>query len=119
MADERTLAKALGWFSIGLGVAELAAPGRLSRLIGLRERNKVMRALGMREITSGVGILTRRRPAGWLWSRVAGDAIDLGLLVAALRTERRRQRKRLAAATAAVAGVALLDLLSSRQLTAA
>ena len=33
--DGEGLAKALGWFSIGLGVAQLTAPRRMNRLIGV------------------------------------------------------------------------------------
>ena len=106
------LAKALGWFSIGLGLAQLIAPRDVSRAIGVRESPKLMRSLGAREIASGVGILSQRRPANWLWSRVAGDAMDLVLLGAAARAPG-SLRNRLGWATAAVAGVAVLDLLSS------
>jgi hypothetical protein len=108
--------RTLGWFSVGLGLAELLAPRGLSRLIGVRDHRPLVRILGLREITSGVGILTRPRPSGWLWSRVAGDAMDLALLGAAFRSYRGRP-VRLAAATAAVAGVALLDVMCSRELS--
>ncbi|HWR50241.1 MAG TPA: SRPBCC family protein [Bryobacteraceae bacterium] len=113
---EERLATGLGWFSIGLGLAEVAAPQRMARLIGVRERTALIRGLGFREIASGIGILANRRPAGWVWSRVAGDAMDLSLLGSALKT-RERGRGRTAAATAAVAGVTVLDLLCSQQLT--
>jgi uncharacterized membrane protein len=106
------LAKALGWFSVGLGIAQLLAPRGVSRAIGMQERPGVMRAVGMREIASGVGILSQRRPAGWLWTRVAGDAIDLAMLGLAARSPQ-ALRRRISLATAAVAGVALLDLVSS------
>jgi uncharacterized membrane protein len=105
------LAKALGWFSIGLGLAQLIAPRRVSRAIGAPERPNVMRALGAREIASGVGILSQRRPATWLWGRVVGDVMDLAMLGAAARSN--RMPNRLGWATAAVAGIAVLDLLSS------
>src|SRR5262245_956165 len=108
--------RTLGWFSIGLGLAELVAPHGLSRLIGVHDHRPLMRVLGLREITSGVGILTRPRPSGWLWSRVAGDTMDLALLGAAFRSYRGR-RMRLAVATAAVAGVTLLDVMCSRELS--
>lgn len=106
------LAKALGWFSIGLGLAQLIAPRGVSRAIGVQERPTVMRALGAREIVSGVGILSQRRPANWLWARVAGDVMDLAMLGAAARSPN-KLRNRLGWATAAVAGIAVLDLLSS------
>ncbi|MFC7515602.1 SRPBCC family protein [Herbaspirillum sp. GCM10030257] len=106
------LAKALGWFSIGLGLAQLLAPRQVSRAIGVAESPTLMRAIGARELTAGVGILSQRRPANWLWSRVAGDAMDLAMLGAAARSPG-TQRRRLAIAGAAVAGIAALDLLSS------
>lgn len=112
------LARMLGWFSIGLGLAQVLAPGGVARLIGTRQHPRVMRAVGAREIINGVGILQQRRPSGWLWTRVAGDAMDLALLGMAARSpysaySTRGQRRRLQAAAAAVAGVAVLDLLSS------
>jgi uncharacterized membrane protein len=114
--DPRRLARGLGWFSIGLGVAELVAPRQVARLIGSPARTGLLRALGMREIASGLGILSRPRPAGWLWSRVVGDAMDLALLGAAYRSPRANP-DRIAAATAAVAGVTALDVLSSSRLS--
>lgn len=106
------LAKALGWFSIGLGLAQVLAPRGVSRVIGAHEHPRVLRAVGAREIVNGIGILGQRRPSGWLWTRVAGDAMDLALLGVAARSAR-SQRGRLNLATAAVAGVAVLDVLSS------
>jgi uncharacterized membrane protein len=109
--DER-LAKALGWFSIGLGVAQLLAPRTMSRATGVSDHPFLMRAVGVREITAGVGILSQRQPAPWLWTRVAGDAMDLTMLgIAAVSPG--NQRRRVAAATLAVAGVAALDVVSS------
>jgi uncharacterized membrane protein len=116
--DER-LAKALGWFSIGLGVAQLVAPGRMARLIGVDddgESRAVMRTVGVRELTAGVGILSRPTPAGWLWTRVAGDMMDLALLGRALGSDN-NERNRVAAATAAVLGVTALDVLCGTQLS--
>lgn len=110
----RQLAKALAWFSIGLGVAQLLAPRRMSRAVGVADRPMLWRAIGAREIASGVGILTQRRSAGWLWSRVAGDMMDLALLGTAANTPG-AQRSRVAVATAAVAGITVLDVMSSMQ----
>jgi uncharacterized membrane protein len=110
-----SLALALGWFSIGLGVAQLVAPRALGRAIGVGEHPNLMRTLGARELAAGIGILSRRERAGWMKARVAGDAIDLGLLALALRGTDGRQPLKVAAAAAAVVGVAALDMLSSRQ----
>lgn len=114
--DEEQLARYLGWFSIGLGLAELLAPGAVAGALGVKKRRLLFGILGLREITSGVGILTERRPASWVWSRVYGDMMDLALLGLAL-TGKRRNQGRIATATAAVAGVTALDLLCSEQLS--
>src|SRR5215510_7227720 len=106
---EEKIARGLGWFSLGLGLAGIVAPRRLAKLIGLRgDHNVLFRVLGAREITSGIGILAGRRPnSNWMWSRVGGDAIDLALLGAAFRQRRPKQNK-LAMATAAMTGVTAL-----------
>ncbi len=110
----RKVARALGLTGIGLGLAELAMPAQLSRRLGLRDARSVLRALGAREILSGVGILAPRNPTVGLWSRVAGDAMDLGLLgVAAARS---RNRKVVAGAIGMVAAISALDLLYARRL---
>jgi uncharacterized membrane protein len=116
LAPER-LATGLGWFSIGLGLAEILAPGTFARTIGLKGQGAsrtVTRIVGLREIASGMGILTERRPVGWVWSRVAGDVMDLALLGAGF-TARRANRKRLAAA--GVLGVTVVDALCAEQLS--
>jgi uncharacterized membrane protein len=121
MWNEEKIARGLGWFSIGLGLAEIAAPRGLAKLIGVRgDHSDLLRLLGIREIASGIGILAERRPArplaAWMWSRVGGDAMDLALLGAALKSRRSSQGK-VVAATAAVAGVTALDLICSLQLS--
>src|SRR5215813_229929 len=116
--NEEKIALGLGWFSIGLGVAEIMVPRSLAKLIGLRGNpSGLLRMLGAREITNGIGILTGRQPnANWMWSRVGGDAIDLALLGAAFRS-RRSNRNKLAMATAAVVGVTALDAICSQRLS--
>ncbi len=111
------LARTLGWFSIGLGLAELLAPGRVARMAGLKDDHRLLLgASGLREITMGLGILSERRPAGWMWSRVGGDALDLALLAGALSGSQ-GNRKRTVAAMLAVAGVAAVDCFASRRLS--
>lgn len=111
---DRQLAKGLGWFSIGLGLGELVAPRQVCRAIGVDDHPAVMRALGLRELAAGVGILSQPAQPAWLWSRVAGDAMDLALLAAAFMTAE-RDRVNVAVATAAVAGITALDVYASRQ----
>ncbi|HEX9788653.1 MAG TPA: SRPBCC family protein [Candidatus Binatia bacterium] len=117
VARAQRRARALGWFSIGLGVTEIAAPGAVARLTGIIDVNRgLMRALGVREIVHGVGILTHRKPVGWLWSRVFGDVIDLAVLGKAAASPHANRRRVVAAATA-VTGVTVLDFMTSQQFT--
>ena len=113
-APRDKFAAGLGWFSIGLGLAEIIVPNELARLIGVKNRPAIFAALGVRELLTGIGILAQRRPAGWLWSRVAGDVMDLSLLGAAF-TDRRNDQEKIEAAAAAVAGVMVADVICALQ----
>lgn len=109
----------LGWFSIGLGLAEVLAPKQVARLIGIEnddDHTTLLRAYGMRELAAGIGILTRPKPTYWLWNRVIGDGIDLATLGKAMKNPE-NDRTRLTAATLAVLGVAALDILESVKMT--
>ena len=109
------LAQGLGWFSIGLGVAELVAPGNLARFLGMEGRDELIRSYGVREIVTGVGILSQDDPTPWLWGRVGGDALDLGTLAIGLGRDN-PQRMKVGLAIAAVAGVTALDVYCARAL---
>lgn len=118
LIEPRQLANALGWFSIALGVAQILAPRALGRAIGVGDQPGVMRALGMREIASGLGLLSQRAGSAWALSRVGGDTMDLALLAAATRRPD-ADSGRIAIAAAAVAGVTALDLYATRELARA
>jgi hypothetical protein len=106
------LAKMLGWFSFGLGVAELAAPGRLARWLGMEGSERLIRAYGAREIGAGMLTLSVDKNVG-LWSRVAGDGLDIATLMTGLR-EDNPKRGNVALALAAVLGVTLLDVIGAQ-----
>ena len=113
--DAERLAKGLGWFSVGLGLAQVAAPGAVSRLAGVRPTGAtgvLMRGAGVRELAHGAGILSRPRSAGWVWSRVGGDAMDLAMLGRVLASHD-SHRGRAATATAAVLGITALDVVDA------
>ena len=111
--NEQQLARGLGWFSIGLGLAEILAPRKVSQAIGVGAHDELLRTMGLREIASGVGILSSAHPpANWLWSRVAGDVMDLSMLGSAL-AEDTNDRRRVTTAIIAVAGVTVLDVMCS------
>ena len=106
-----TLAKALGWFSIGLGLTELTIPRRLGRSIGAGEQPTVLSLFGVREIATGIGILAAADPTNGVRARVAGDLVDLAFLGSAYAAARTRDdRVACATATAAVLGVTALDI---------
>lgn len=108
-----TLARLLGWFSIGLGLAELTAPRQVGRPIGMEDRAILLRLYGLREIAQGLGILLSRDPKPWVWARVAGDALDVGTLVSGSQARPRN----LAAAMGTLTAVALVDLYCARRLS--
>ena len=124
------LARALGVASFALGAPLLAVPGRMARAIGLDDTpgtRALARGVGVRELAAGLGILAQRRPVPGLWARVAGDGMDLALLANGLRSApdespfRRllpggragSNRRKVALALAAVAGIAAVDVLAA------
>ncbi|HLH91996.1 MAG TPA: hypothetical protein VKX28_26490 [Xanthobacteraceae bacterium] len=109
----RKLAEGLGWFSIALGITELAAGGPLSRWLGMRRRGALIRSYGAREVVTGAGIIVDGS-RGWLWGRVAGDMVDIATLALSLR--RGRARTNASVALAAVAGVTALDVFCALML---
>lgn len=107
-----TVARGLGWFSLGLGLAEVLAPRLMARGTGLAGNERLLQAYGLREIATGVALLAAKDPAPWVWARVAGDVLDL----ATLGKQGDPRRLDTAVALAAVAGVALVDLATARTL---
>jgi uncharacterized membrane protein len=113
------LGKALGVFSIGLGLSQVLAPRSVARAIGLEDddrNHRLMTAFGIREVATGLGLLSRPDSAAMAWGRVAGDALDLAVLGRAL-TSSRNDHNRVAAAAAAVLGVTVLDIVAGKRLS--
>ncbi len=124
--NAKQMAKALGWFSMGLGLTQILAPRQLCRVTGLNGQEGLMQAFGLREIVSGVGLLasgdSTKHLARWMWSRVAGDALDLALLGTAAATNNgwfdEQRRKRALTALGTVAPLAALDVACAQFLSA-
>lgn len=108
----------LGWFSIAMGLAEIAAPRKIAKALGMRGMEPLVQAYGVREVLTGVGILSSRNPAPWLAGRLAGDALDFATLSLGLHQGNRRRRN-VALAMGATAGVAMLDLYCARKMSEA
>ncbi len=114
------LAWGLGMFSLALGSAELAAPGVVARLAGVRGDGPAVRAVtslyGVRELVHGAGILSGRATAAWVWSRVAGDVLDIATVAGGARLTGAAP-SRLGAGLTALAGVTVADVVTARRLT--
>ena len=110
----RSLARRLGWFSIGLGVVQLVAPQQVARFIGMPGSDGLVRACGLREIATGVGILLADDPKPWIYGRIGGDALDLAGLGWSI--EHGREPANAAIAAGAVAGITALDLSCAKAL---
>ena len=110
----RRTARLLGMASLGLGVSMLREPQGVARMSGVDDSPTavpVITAVGARELVHAAGLLAGR--PGWAWTRVAGDAIDLAAMGTALANRRGERYRRLRAATAAVAGLALVDVVTA------
>jgi uncharacterized membrane protein len=113
----KRLAKGLGWFSVGLGLAELLAPRAIANISGVSNKHTgLIRLYGLRELASGIAIFSQKKPTEAVWSRVAGDAIDLISLGVAC-TAPEAKRGRITFATANVAAVTALDVICAMQLS--
>ncbi|MFG1889344.1 SRPBCC family protein [Micromonospora sp. NPDC049051] len=115
-AEGAGLTRALGVLSLALGAGGLLAPRVLARLTGVDDSpaaRTVIPAVAARELAHAAGLLAGRRPVGWTWTRVAGDALDLTLLARAWAGGCGERRRRTALTTAAVAGIAAVDLVAA------
>jgi hypothetical protein len=111
MTPEDRLARALGWFSIGLGAIELLAPRRITRTLGMRGNEGLVRAFGIREIVSGIVTLSPDKQIG-LKSRLAGDGLDIAALLSAFRRDNPKSGN-VGLALLMVGGVTLLDYIGA------
>lgn len=110
MRSDQTAARSLGWASIGIGLTELLTPGKVEGMLGVRngENTGILRALGIREIMTGIDILSHRDPTPGIWSRLAGDAVD-GILMAIVG-RKTRNPSGYSKALVMVLGITLLDM---------
>jgi len=110
-----SLSRGLGWFSIALGVVELAAPHAVARACGMQPGHAgLVRLYGLREIATGIGILRARNAAPWLWARVGGDLLDAGTLAAVADRHHAPGMVRAGAALANVTAITALDVYAAQ-----
>jgi hypothetical protein len=106
-------AHGLGWASLAIAATEIFGQGTVERdLLGIDEHPLVLPSLGVREAIAGITLLSQKKItptlAAGLWSRVAGDVMDLSLLAAA--APHTRKRSSFASNTLAVLAITALDV---------
>src|SRR4051812_35589050 len=111
------LAQGLGWFSIGLGLAELLAPEGVTRPFGMERHTALIRAYGLREIAAAVGNLTQSHPTPPVWGRDGRDAHDIPAMAPGLSSDIPR-RGNVAVAIAGLVGITALDAYCAQRLSA-
>jgi hypothetical protein len=113
--DEHRLARALGWVSVGVGLAAVAALGHLMKAIGLGDRPNLGRLLGVRDLVLGTGLLRGQNKAVWCRARGVADALDVALIVGGTAAGAfRRDRAPIGVATGA--GFSALSFWLARRL---
>ena len=114
--DYKRIGLGLGFFSIGLGLVELAAPGRLARWLGVDRKTAktVIGLFGARELLAGGMLLRGPAVSTNAWNRVIGDAMDAAAL--GLAFTRSDRKGAVGGALAFVAGAAVADALTARGL---
>ena len=94
--QKQDAAALLGGVSLGVGLSFMAAPGLGGRMLGMKPgaapqggSNFAVRALGIRDVAFGIGLLLTRkdRQAGKIWRRLFALCMagDTGASVLALR----------------------------------
>ena len=117
--DHKKLGLGLGVFSLALGAAEVAAPRRIARFLGLDENGPAKTtifAFGLREIAAGLMLLRGPAVSTNVWNRVLGDGLDIGSLLLALGSS--SKPRNVVGALAFVGGATALDVYTARGLDA-
>lgn len=114
--DYKKLGLGLGAFSIGLGLLEAAAPGRIARWLGVEGKpaKTVLRWFGGRELLTGAMLLRGPAVSTNAWNRLVGYAMDLGAL--GLAFTRSNRKGAVGGALAFVAGATIIDAIAARGL---
>lgn len=118
MTPAMRASRLLGWVSFGIAAAELLAPRRVARAVGMNEDSApLLRAYGAREAIAGVGAHSVY-PVPAMWSRVAGDLLDIGTVAVGSRQEDGSRDRKAWIAIAALAGVTVIDAIVAAKLAA-
>jgi hypothetical protein len=113
--DEHGLARALGWLSVGIGLAAIAIPGPLMKALGMGDRPNLGRFLGVRDLVLGAGLLLGQNTSAWCRARGVADALDVVLIGGGAATGAFR-RDRAPVGVASGAGFSALSFWLARRL---
>ncbi|UXA06908.1 SRPBCC family protein [Mycobacterium sp. SMC-2] len=108
------LVKVLSGASFGLGLSELLVPDKVAAVAGVDDTDRsrrVIRALGARECGHGAALLVG--PDKLVWTRVAGDVLDIALLVAGVAARGPGRRRRGTVSAMLLTGIGGLDLYAA------
>jgi hypothetical protein len=112
------LVNGLGGASLGLGLTEIVAPGKVAALAGVDDTKltrRVIRALGVRECGHGAALLGGSKSL--VWTRVAGDVLDLAALAVGVVRRGPGRRRRGTIAGIALSGIGAVDLYAALRTT--
>ncbi len=110
------VSRVLGLFSLGLGAAEMMFGRQINQALGLGQSGTLVKAFGAREIAAGYLVRMYPDMSGPIWMRVAGDVLDIAVLVGGLNRRRNPQRDATLAALALVLGVTAIDVATAASL---
>ena len=109
------MARNLGWFSLALGALEILAPARITRTLGMEGHESLVRAYGFREVAAGMLSLSIEKRTG-LWSRGAGDGLDIATLIGSLHADNPKKGN-VALALLMVGVITLLDIATVKEVS--
>ena len=110
-------ARGLGLISIMLGGIDIAGARAMADMLGMRGQERLIQLCGVREVLQGMAILAARDPTMWVWARIAGDALDIGIVAAEHYAGNRSKARNKALALAVVGGITALDVMNARRLS--
>jgi uncharacterized membrane protein len=114
VADDK-LTRGLGLLSLGLSIPALLMPRKFGQALGIGDAPRHQATavvVGGQELAAAVGLLGQESP-GWLWYRVGGDLMHIGMLGRALKNHDERGLERTVAAFAAVLGITGVDVYAA------
>lgn len=115
LAEPRNVARAVGMASIVFGVVDSLYGRRFGKVIGAEDAGEpLFRAVGAREIATGVAAIAAPTHPAPLWTRFGADLLDLAALGVVAAKRDNPKRGAAIATFALVAGVALGDYLAAR-----